>query len=46
VKASKHYTVSVRMEDGDFRTFTFESEPGYRIGEKVKVVDGRLVRNA
>jgi outer membrane lipoprotein SlyB len=46
VKSSKQYTVTVRMEEGNFRDFTFENEPGYSIGEKVKVVEGRLVRNS
>ncbi len=46
VKSTKQYTVTVRMDDGNFRNFTFESEPGYSSGEKVKVVDGRLVRNS
>jgi outer membrane lipoprotein SlyB len=46
VKASKQYAVTVRMDDGSFRTVTFESEPGYSIGDKVKVVDGRIVRNS
>jgi outer membrane lipoprotein SlyB len=46
VKASKQYAVTVRMDDGNFRTVSFENEPGYSIGEKVKVVDGRIVRNS
>jgi|SRR5687767_7408161 len=46
MKSSKQYTVTVRMDDGNFRTVGFESEPGYSIGEKVKVLDGRIVRNS
>jgi len=32
------------MEDGNSRSFMFESAPGYAIGDKVKVVDGRLIK--
>ncbi len=46
MKASKQYTVTVRMDDGNSRTVAFESEPGYSIGDKVKVLDGRIVRNS
>lgn len=45
VKSTKQYNVSVRMDDGNFRSFTFDSAPGYAIGEKVKVIDGRLVKS-
>ena len=44
VKATKQYNVSVRMDDGNFRNFTLDVDPGMAIGEKVKVIDGRLVR--
>ena len=44
VKSVKEYQVTVRMEDGDSRSFMFESAPGYAIGDKVKVVDGRLIK--
>ena len=44
VKSSTHYNVEVRMDSGPMRTFTFASAPGYTVGEKVKVVDGKLVK--
>jgi len=44
VKSVKEYQVTVRMEDGNSRSFMFESAPGYAIGDKVKVVDGRLIK--
>lgn len=44
VKATKDYQVSVRMDDGNSRSFTFEADPGYIVGDKVKVIDGRLIR--
>ena len=46
MKASRQYTVTVRMDDGNFRTVGFEAEPGYAVGDKVKVLDGRIVRNS
>lgn len=45
VKGTKEYQVSVRMDDGNTRSFTFEADPGYTVGDKVKVIDGRLVRS-
>lgn len=44
VKSTSEYHVTVRMEGGGSRNFTFESAPGYTVGEKVKVIDGRLVK--
>src|SRR5688572_13830939 len=43
VKSSKSWNVVVRMQDGESRSFPFASEPGFRSGDRVKVVDGRLV---
>ena len=45
VKSTKDYKVSVRMDNGTFQSFTFDAAPPYAIGEKVKVIDGRLVRS-
>lgn len=42
--ASTSYQVIVKMEDGKVRTFTFSAETSYRVGDKVKVVDGKLTR--
>jgi outer membrane lipoprotein SlyB len=39
------YDVSVRMDDGTLRTVGYDAEPGFRTGDKVRFVDGRLVRN-
>lgn len=44
-KSTKHYDVAVRMEDGSSRNFSYEKEPAFRVGEKVKVVEGTLVAN-
>lgn len=45
VKSVNEYQVTVRMNDGTSRRFTFDSAPGYVVGEKVKVIDGRIVRS-
>lgn len=45
VKSSKSYEVVVRMEDGGSRRFPYESEPAFRVGDRVKVVEGALVAN-
>jgi len=44
VKSVKEYQVTVRMEDGNTRSFTLDGAPGYAVGDKVKVIDGRLVK--
>lgn len=43
VKTTKRYDVVVRMEDGSTRTFPYDTEPAFRVGAKVKVVEGALV---
>jgi outer membrane lipoprotein SlyB len=43
-KSEHRYQVAVNMDDGTTRHFTYEAAPGYEPGDKVKVVDGRLVR--
>jgi outer membrane lipoprotein SlyB len=43
VKSSTSWNVVVRMQDGESRTFPYSSEPGFRAGDRVKVVEGRLV---
>lgn len=45
VKTTKHYEISVRMDDGSHRTMTQETAPAFAIGDKVKIVDGALTRN-
>jgi outer membrane lipoprotein SlyB len=44
VKSTKEYHISVRMDDGSTRNFTFDAAPAYAVGEKVKVIDGKLVK--
>ncbi|HUL91222.1 MAG TPA: hypothetical protein VLV56_02640 [Burkholderiales bacterium] len=38
------YRVTLRMDDGSFRALSLPSPPSFAVGEKVRVVEGRLVR--
>lgn len=42
-KSSLSYRVTLRMEDGTYRTITQRSPPGHGVGDRVKVVDGAIV---
>jgi outer membrane lipoprotein SlyB len=44
-RKSVHYEVLVRMQTGATQTVSFQSDPGLRIGDKVKFADGGLVRD-
>ena len=46
VKTTKAWNVLVQMEDGSSRTFPFASDPGFRAGEQVRIVDGRPVHRS
>jgi len=37
------HVVYVKMEDGSTRNFSYASSTSYRIGDKVRIVDGKLV---
>lgn len=39
------YEVKVKMENGELRTFKPEHKPDWRAGDRVKLVDGRLISN-
>lgn len=44
-KRTKHtvsYQVKVRMEDGQTRTFPYNNQPNWQVGDRVRVVDGYL----
>ena len=45
-KSTTSYVVGVRLNDGTTREFTFQSAPGFNQGDRVKVVDGSLVRDS
>jgi outer membrane lipoprotein SlyB len=38
------YRVTVRMDDGSARTLSQSSPPAFAVGDKVRPVDGALVR--
>jgi outer membrane lipoprotein SlyB len=37
------YEVDVRLEDGSVRTFLQPSEPPWRLGDRVRVIQGRII---
>ena len=39
------WEVDVRMENGEKRAFKYETQPSWRAGDRVKVVDGTLAAN-
>jgi outer membrane lipoprotein SlyB len=43
-KTTTRYDIRVRLEDGTFQTIRSETDQGYRVGDRVKVENGRLVR--
>lgn len=45
VRKSNHYEVVVRLQNGTTQTVVFAAEPGYRVGDKVKINNGVIVRN-
>ena len=45
-KATTHYVVGVRLADGTTRDFTYSVAPGVREGDKVRVVDNRLIHDS
>jgi outer membrane lipoprotein SlyB len=38
------YVVKLKMDDGADRTFNFSQPTSYRVGDKIKIVDKKLVR--
>jgi hypothetical protein len=38
------WRVTLRMDDGSFRTISMPSPPAFAVGDKVRVIEGRLVR--
>lgn len=41
-RAATTYQVRVRMEDGTVRSFPYDNQPNWSVGDRVKVVDGYL----
>jgi outer membrane lipoprotein SlyB len=45
-RSTTSYSVRVRMEDGRIRSFPYGAQPGWSVGERVRVVDGKLTSRA
>lgn len=45
VRKTTHHEVLVRLQNGGTQTASFEADPGYRIGDKVRITDGILARD-
>lgn len=45
MKTTKHYEVITRLENGGTQAIPYETDPGYKVGDKVRVENGTLVRN-
>jgi outer membrane lipoprotein SlyB len=45
VRATTTYTIRVRMENGNIRTLSQSSAPGWQSGDRVRVVNGQLRAN-
>jgi outer membrane lipoprotein SlyB len=45
-RSTTSYSVRVRMEDGKIRTFPYAGQPGWNVGDRVRVVDGKLTSRA
>lgn len=43
-RSTTSYQVVVKLEDGKTRTFNFAKETSWRVGDRVKVVDGKITR--
>ena len=43
-KSKTQYQVIVKLETCESRTFTYTAATSYRVGDKIKIVDGKLTR--
>ena len=44
VRKTAHYEVVVRLNNGGTQTIPLEVDPGYQVGDKVRIVDGQITR--
>jgi outer membrane lipoprotein SlyB len=42
VRATSHWEIAVRLDDGSYRTLTSEAQPFWTAGDRVRLLDGRL----
>jgi outer membrane lipoprotein SlyB len=45
MKTTRHYEVITRLESGGTQAVSYETDPGYKVGDRVRVENGTLVRN-
>lgn len=45
MKTTKHYEVITRLESGGTQAVSYETEPGFKVGDRVRVENNTLVRN-
>lgn len=45
LKTARHYEVITRLESGGSQAVSYEAEPAFRVGDRVKVENGTLVRD-
>ncbi len=45
VKKTSHVEINIRMDDGTYKTISQPNDSGLMVGDKVKIVDGVIVRN-
>lgn len=45
-RSTTSYRVRVRMEDGSIRSFPYAQQPGWSVGDRVRVVNGQLTSRA
>ena len=43
-KSKTQYQVIVKLETGQSRTFTYNASTAYKVGDKIKIVDSKLIR--
>ncbi len=44
--AARVFEVDVRFNDGDLRTFRYGEAPSWKLGDRVRVIQGRVVRQS
>lgn len=44
-RSAAKYELTVRYQSGDTRTLTYDNDPGFRAGDKVRVIDSVLTRD-
>lgn len=45
VRSTTHWEVDVRMDDGSSRTVSYQAQPGFRQGERVRLENGTLAHD-